>query len=688
MAIFNIDDNLLTIIEIKNNTKLIVFDPDSPDDVKHKNATMTQVVNKLTNDFTIISDFEALEIRVTTAEDDIDDNTSAIVVNTSNILNNFNAIAANIIAIVLNTAKETNVTTNLSLSNTTLTTTIISSDGTNAVIPAVTSLKSGVMTTTQKDKLDGIAVNANLYILPVAAGSIGGVKSGTDITIDGSGNVSVVDDSHNHIISNVDGLQTALNTKASLTGTETLTNKTLTSPVINSGDINNPDIDGGTVNGITSLTVVNNVDIGNYQIRARQFYSDVATGTAPFIIASTTKVTNLNADLLDGLDSTYLRNATNLNAGTVNDARLPATISSNITGNSATATKLATARTIDITGDITATAVAFDGTANIAISASVNDDSHNHIISNVDGLQTALNGKLPLSGGTLTGDLVILKPDTEIALLSLYSSSQGTGQIFVGQSPLYGGGIVYNGDDNPDLPFTVDTISFYRRTGGVDHEVFYYSHGSDVVTFLGDVTAPLFISDVPTGTAPFIVASTTKVTNLNADLLDGLDSTAFVRNTGNETIAGIKTFSSTPIIPANPVGSGDTGAVRGNDVYDFTYSRAVIDSKIGSAGLPSNTFQSTSMTQNELFNMLSAEIPSVGNEITIVCNLHKYTSLNILEIYNINNIKRTSTTQMVLEGIKTAFTFGAFDSSILSTHDNLVINNGSSTVLGTMAITW
>ena len=35
------------------------------------------------------------------------------------------------------------------------------------------------------------------------------VKSGTDITVDSSGNVSVNDDSHNHVISNVDGLQNA-----------------------------------------------------------------------------------------------------------------------------------------------------------------------------------------------------------------------------------------------------------------------------------------------------------------------------------------------------------------------------------------------------------------------------------------------------------------------------------------------
>lgn len=68
-------------------------------------------------------------------------------------------------------------------------------------------------TTAEQTKLSGISTGANNYTLPVASAVIGGVKSGTDITIDASGNVSVNDDSHNHIIANVDGLQTALDGK-------------------------------------------------------------------------------------------------------------------------------------------------------------------------------------------------------------------------------------------------------------------------------------------------------------------------------------------------------------------------------------------------------------------------------------------------------------------------------------------
>lgn len=47
-------------------------------------------------------------------------------------------------------------------------------------------------------------------------------------------------------------------------------------------------------------------DAGPNQIRAETFQSDVATGTAPFVVASTTKVTNLNADLLDGVEEVDL----------------------------------------------------------------------------------------------------------------------------------------------------------------------------------------------------------------------------------------------------------------------------------------------------------------------------------------------------------------------------------------------
>ena len=79
----------------------------------------------------------------------------------------------------------------------------------------------------------------------------------------------------------------------------------------------------------------------------------------------------------------------------------------NTSGNAATATALATARNIALAGDVVGNAN-FDGTGNISITAAVQDDSHAHVISNVDGLQTALDAKADDSttftaGNGLTG---------------------------------------------------------------------------------------------------------------------------------------------------------------------------------------------------------------------------------------------------------------------------------------------
>lgn len=73
-----------------------------------------------------------------------------------------------------------------------------------------------------------------------------------------------------------------------------------------------------------------------------------------------------------------------------------------VSGNAGSATKLQTARTISLTGDVSGS-VSFDGQKDVSITATVADDSHAHVISNVDGLQTALDAKAALASPTLTG---------------------------------------------------------------------------------------------------------------------------------------------------------------------------------------------------------------------------------------------------------------------------------------------
>ena len=104
-------------------------------------------------------------------------------------------------------------------------------------------------------------------------------------------------------------------------------------------------------------------------------------------------------------------------------------------------------QTITLTGDAS-------GSGTTSISVTVADDSHNHIISNVDGLQTALDGKapssttttanaaLPKAGGTMTGELQVN------ARLDVGDGSSGETEIRV-----------YKADNN-----VADHIQFYNGT--------------------------------------------------------------------------------------------------------------------------------------------------------------------------------------------------------------------------------
>ena len=56
-------------------------------------------------------------------------------------------------------------------------------------------------------------------------------------------------------------------------------------------------------------------------ITSPRFTSTQATGTAPFTVSSTTVVSNLNADLLDGQQGSYYQNASNISSGTLAIAR-------------------------------------------------------------------------------------------------------------------------------------------------------------------------------------------------------------------------------------------------------------------------------------------------------------------------------------------------------------------------------
>lgn len=97
------------------------------------------------------------------------------------------------------------------------------------------------------------------------------------------------------------------------------------------------------------------------------------------------------------------------------------------------------------------------------------------------------------------------------------------------------------------------------------------------LTASSTVQGTQLISTVSTGTAPLVVASTTKVTNLNADLLDGIDSTGFLTTTTGDarylqltggTMTGQLTIQANQGLKLQNSGSGGIISLNATNVAD------------------------------------------------------------------------------------------------------------------------
>lgn len=124
-------------------------------------------------------------------------------------------------------------------------------------------LSTNDYTTPEKNKLAAIEAEANKYVLPAAtASALGGVKIGSNITLADSGTISI--------------------TKANVTSA--LGVDPTTTYVKKAGDT----MTGALTNSST--------------ISGSKLISTVSTGTTPIQVSSTTLCTNLNADMVDGVN--------------------------------------------------------------------------------------------------------------------------------------------------------------------------------------------------------------------------------------------------------------------------------------------------------------------------------------------------------------------------------------------------
>lgn len=114
---------------------------------------------------------------------------------------------------------------------------VVRSNTTSTASPSHGGTFTAVKTVTSDNKghVTGVDIETvNLPTYGVAGANLGLIKSGTDITVDASGNVSVNDDSHNHIIGNIDELQTSLDGKSPISHTHNYAGSSSSGGVANS----------------------------------------------------------------------------------------------------------------------------------------------------------------------------------------------------------------------------------------------------------------------------------------------------------------------------------------------------------------------------------------------------------------------------------------------------------------------
>ena len=191
--------------------------------------------------------------------------------------------------------------------------------------------------------------------------------------------------------------------------------------------------------------------------------------------------------------------------------------------NASLATTATADPTLTLSGDASGSAT-FTNLGNATLSVTVADDSHNHVISNVDGLQTALDGKLSTSGNAATASK--LQTARNISLTGDVSGLVSfDGSANVSMTTTISGAIDSSGD-------TMTGDLTMQKDGGSDvssHGIIFQANNA---TLGGDFETELNMDhtgDLKFGTNTiFHTGNDGSASGLHADLLDGQNGSYYL----------------------------------------------------------------------------------------------------------------------------------------------------------------
>jgi hypothetical protein len=270
-------------------------------------------------------------------------------------------------------------------------------------------------------------------------------------------------------------------------------------------------ITGTGANVTGTFTASNNVT-------GAQLVSTIAIGTAPFVVTSTTQVANLNVATAGTVTTNAQPNITSVGS-------LTGLTVSNATG-----------------------VVDFTTTANVTLGAVAN---------------------LHISGGT-SGQVLSTNGSGGLSFVSVNSSgiSNGTSNVNI---PTVNGNINFSSAGNANVVVITGTganiAGTLNVTGDLTAGNITTSGSGGNISNVNNISANTFTSIIATGTAPFVVSSTTQVANLNVATAGTAGTAATVTTNAQPNITSVGTLTSLDVtgnISGGNISIGGIANVTGN----------------------------------------------------------------------------------------------------------------------------